>query len=486
MTIDVIEKIERTIEKHRMLTVHERVIVAVSGGPDSMALLGALGRLSKAYALTLIVAHFNHGLRGERADAEEAFVRDVAEGMGLVCESLKSDIGEISRERKASIEETAREERYRFFEQVRCRYQAHKIALGHHRHDQAETILMNLLRGSGAEGLKGMRPVREGLYIRPLIELTREEIMAFLRSERRSFMIDDSNRDTRYLRNRIRHHLLPSLKADYNPRLEENLCQMAEILRLENDCLQREMHRILDDRQIFTHHGDDREIVIRIPDFLGLHEALQNRLIRHLLLKYAEAAQGIGYHHIRAVRHFIERPHPGGFLHLPFSIEIRREYDILVIGQRHQPSRRTLPAGHHGGERPGPLPGEDAAPVARDIDIPGMIDLREENLRLRFDFVEGSAVRFDCPGTFFMDYDRIVPPLTLRFPQGGDRIQPLGMAGTKKLKNVFIDGKFPPRIRRRMPLLADARSILCIIGHVISERVKITDKTTKFLKIEMI
>ena len=486
MPSDVIKKIEKTVEKYRMLNIRERVIVAVSGGPDSMALLGAMRHLLKIYELTLIVVHFNHGLRAERADEEEIFVHQVSESMGLICESVKSDIGMIRRERRKSIEETAREERFRFFERVRRQYHAHRIALGHHSHDQAETVMMNLLRGSGPEGLKGMLPVREGMYIRPLIELTRDEIMTFLLSQRLPFMIDASNADDCYLRNRIRHHLLPGLKADYNPRLEENLCHTAEILRLEDDFLQMEVNRICADRKIVKENQDNPEIGIRIPAFLCLHEAVQNRLIKHLLLKYTKTRQGIGYIHIMAVRMFIQRSHPSGSLHLPFSIELRREYDMVVIGRRKQPPRRILPAGHDAVGTPEHLTEAAVTPFSYDVNIPCKIDLREGDLSLHFDFVDRTAVRFDCHRTVFMDYDRIVLPLTIRSLQPGDRMQPLGMATMKKLKNEFVDRKIPVRIRKQFPLLADTHSVLWMIGHMLSERVKITDKTIKILKIEMI
>lgn len=450
-----------------------------------MVLLAALRHLSKKYELTLFLAHVNHGLRGKRADEEEAFVRRAGEGMGLTCEFLKLDIRSISREGKKSVEEAAREERISFFEQVRRRHGAGKIALGHHRRDQAETVLMNLFRGSGAEGLKGMLPVREGLYIRPLIELSKDEIIGFLRSKGLSFLIDDSNMETRYLRNRIRHRLLPELKEGYNPRIEENLCRTAEIMRLDDDCLQGEVRRICDDRRIVRSDSTEQEIRISIPEWLRLHEALQNRLIKNLLLKCAKAHRGVGHIHIQAVRDFMASPHASGSLHMPLHLEIRRAYDEVVIGRRRRPARPGKCAEPNEGTLPDPL--ADVAPfVSLDVPVPGVIDVPGSPFRLRFSFAEPSALRFDCRQAVFMDYDRIDPPLTLRFPRPGDRIRPLGMDGTKKLKNEFIDRKIPLRMRKRTPLIADVHSVLWVVGSVLSDRVKITDRAKKILKIEII
>ena len=484
MPLDVMKRIEGTVEKYRMLSPCDRVVVGVSGGPDSMALLEALRSLREKYALTLFVAHVNHGLRGTRADEEEAFVRRAGEGMGLICECLKLDIRAICRKGKKSVEEAGREERLRFFEEVRRRHGAGKIALGHHRRDQAETVLMNLLRGSGAEGLKGMLPVREGLYIRPLIELSKDEIVGFLRSKGLPFMIDDSNVETRYLRNRIRQRLLPELKEGYNPRIEENLCRTAEIMRLDDDYLQGEVRRICDDRRIVRSDSADPEIRISIPEWLCLHEALQNRLIKSLLLKCAKAHRGVGHIHVQAVRDFMASQHASGFLHLPLHLEIRREYDQIVIGRRRR-ARRSACA--ESDESTLTDPAENGGPpVSFDVPVPGVTDVPGSPFRLRFSFAEGPAVRFDCRQTVFMDYDRIALPLTLRFPRPGDRIRPLGMDGTKKLKNEFIDRKIPLRMRKRTPLIADAHSVLWVVGFVLSERVKITDRVKKILKIEII
>lgn len=482
MSVELHKKVKQTIDRCRMLDIGDGVVVAVSGGPDSVALLGVLTHFSAEYKLNLVVAHLNHGLRPGPADEEEVFVHRLSERLDLVCESSMIDIAALSRLRKKSVEETAREERYRFLESIRVRYNARKIALGHHAGDQTETVLMNLLRGSGPEGLKGMRPVREAVYIRPLLGITRAEIDEYLTRHDLPYLIDFSNADENCYRNRIRHRLIPELTAGYNPRLEENLCRTAEILRLEDDYLRQKVEDLAADRRMLEIDAAQREIRIKIPLFLGLHEALQSRLIKHLLLSHAQQKQGIGHAHIRDVKALVQRGHSGGSLHLPFGMEVRREYDVLVIGRRMRQPRGSKAAVQAHAEVSAGRPA--AGMIACDVRIPGQIRIEAQQMTLSLDFVNRSEVRFGDSRTIYLDYDCIVPPLVVRAPQPGDRIQPLGMAGTKKLKRHFIDGKIPVRLRAEVPLFVDDHSVIWIVGQMLSERVKLTDMTTKVLRIE--
>jgi tRNA(Ile)-lysidine synthase len=479
----MLKKVKQAIEQYRMLDIRDGVVVAVSGGPDSVALLDILKHLSTEYKLRLIVAHLNHGLRPGPADEDEFFVHQLSERLGLVCESKKMDIDLLSRVRKKSIEETAREERYLFLEEIRHKYLAQKIALGHHAQDQAETVLMNLLRGSGREGLKGMQPVREGLYIRPLLGVTRGEISLYLTRRNLPYVVDFSNADDSYFRNRVRHQLIPELKARYNPRLEENLCRTAEILNREDDYLKRIVKELYADQRIVQTDTTHQEIRISISHCLGLHDALQSRLIKQLLLTCAQQTQGIGYGHINAVKALMQDVCPSGLLHLPFNMEVRREYDFLIIGRRKKTPRKLGQAGQeHQEASVGHLEG---GIIACDIHIPGQVQIESQKLTLCLDFVDWSAVRFGDSRTAYMDYGCIMPPLMIRTLQQGDRIQPLGMPGTKKLKNYFIDRKIPSRCRGQVPLIVDNHSVIWIVGHLLSERVKLTEQTTKILKIEM-
>jgi tRNA(Ile)-lysidine synthase len=482
MSVELLKKVKQAIDRYRMLNSGDGVVVAVSGGPDSVALLGVLKHFSAAYNLKMVVAHLNHGLRPGPADEEEALVHRLSARLGLVCESRIIDVTALSRVRKTSLEETAREERYRFFEEIRQKYQAQKIALGHHAGDQAETVLMNLLRGSGRQGLRGMQAVRAESFIRPLLGITREEIRTYLAWQDLPYLTDLSNADECCFRNRVRHRLIPELKAGYNPRLEENLCRTAEILSLEDDYLQHKVEERVADGRMVDIDAAQEEIRINIPLFLGLHEALQSRLIKHLLLKHAQRQQGIGYAHIRDVKALMHCAHSGGSLHLPFGMEVRREYGVLVIHRRAKPPRGSERAVQCQEEMSADHP--PAGMIAGDIEIPGQVRIEAQKMTLSLDFVDRDTVCLGDSRTVYMDYACIVPPLVVRRPQPGDRIQPLGMTGMKKLKHHFIDSKIPIRLRAQVPLLVDGQSVIWIVGQMLSERVKLTDETTKVLKIE--
>ncbi|MFH1079508.1 MAG: tRNA lysidine(34) synthetase TilS [Pseudomonadota bacterium] len=483
MSVKLLKKVKQAIDRYRMLHLGDGVVVAVSGGPDSVALLGILKHFSAEYNLKLVVAHLNHGLRPGPADEEEALVHRLCAHMGLVCESKKIDITALSRVRKTSVEETAREERYCFFEVIRGQYDARKIALGHHAGDQAETVLMNLMRGSGREGLRGMQAVREERFIRPLLGVTRAEISEYLTRQDLPYLIDQSNTDEHCFRNRIRHRLIPELKTRYNPRLEETLCRTAEILSLEDDYLKRTVEEHVADRRMVEIDSVHQEIRINIPLFLGLHEALRSRLIKHLLLGHTQQKQGIGHVHIRGVEALMQCGHSSGSLHLPFGREVRRKNNSLVIGRRIKPPRvsKTAVQGHEEASAGHSAVGMIACDI---IKIPGQVRIEALKMTLWLDFVERSAVCFGDSRTVYMDYACIVPPLVVRTPQPGDRIQPLGMTGMKKLKRYFIDEKIPVRLRGQVPIFVDGHSVIWIVGQLLGERVKLTDKTRKILKIE--
>jgi tRNA(Ile)-lysidine synthase len=479
----LLKKVRQDIDRYHMLDAGDGVIVAVSGGPDSIALLDVLALLSEEYRLKLFVAHLNHGLRPGPAEEEEAFVRQISRHYGLICESRKTDVASLSRQRRCSIEETARKERYLFLEEVRIQYHAGKIALGHHTRDQAETVLMNLLRGSGREGLRGMQHVRDRIFIRPLLGVTPALISEYLSSRSLSYRTDLSNTDEHYLRNRIRQQLLPELQANYNPRIESTLCRTAEILDREEDYLRATVEEVLADGRTVRVDAELQQTSVSIPAFLALHEALQFRLMKRLLLEHTREKQGIEHVHICDVRSLFQSPQPGAVMHLPFGMEARREYDQLVIGRRLRPPR--LSRWPHQNQREAKAGFAGADMVMNDIRIPGRVRLDAQKIELSLDFVDRSAVRFDDRGTVFMDYDCIRKPLILRTVRPGDIIQPLGMSGMKKLKSHFIDRKVPVRLRTRIPLLIDDDSVIWVVGQMLSERVKVTDRTERILRIRM-
>jgi len=465
----MIAEVRKTIKKHNMIKTGERIVVAVSGGPDSVALLKVLEVLSHEYRLTLIAAHLNHGLR-EEADREEQFVRKLCNEMEITCESKKVNINELRKNSGKCIEDISRDIRYEFLGEVAKRQDAQKIALGHHLNDQSETVFMNFIRGSGPDGLKGMAPVRDSIYIRPLLGVNRKKILSFLEARKIPFMTDMSNMENIYLRNRIRHLLIPQIKAQYNPHLEISLANMAEIMRLENDYLEKDTDAAIS-KLVFGSAED--EIKINIPELMQYHKAIQCRIVKEILQKLSPDRKGIEYDHIKAVVELAYSNHPSGHLNLPFGIMARREYDSLIVAQESKSLNHTVC--------------EQYDYLHYIVTIPGIVNIAELGRTIKFDFVD-SLVWSDTnmPNIAYMDYDTIVGPLIIRTIKPGDRIKPLGMKGTKKIKTYFIDEKIPMSKRKMIPLLLDQDSVLWIAGMRMSERVKITKKTIKILRVEIV
>lgn len=470
----MLHKVRKTITHHAMLERGERVVAAVSGGPDSVALLKVLTLIAAEYELSLVVAHLNHGLRGAEADREESFVRSLSDSMDVECVSGKIDAAALKAPGK-SLEELCREQRYAFLKKMAVDYQASKIALGHHLQDQAETVLMNLFRGSGAEGLRGMMPVREGLIIRPLLQVTRKEILAFLEEMGLSFTSDSSNASDCNLRNRVRHHLLPLLKEGFNQRIEENLSRTAEIMRIDDDYLAAEVEGWLCRWGLSGQEGDK---ILPQVDFLKLHAALQQRILKNLLARTSRSGQGIAYKHIEAALSLARGSHGSASLDLPGGVLLRREYHNIIFSRL--VDRNALPGGRR-------ISGNND--FCYPVNIPGRVEVKEAGLSIDFQFADRSdhllnSVR-GAPYAY-LDYGAIRPPLVIRNVIPGDRMQPLGMAGKKKLKAIFIDEKVPRAKRHLLPLLADQLSVIWVVGLRISSRVSVTETTRQVLKAEII
>jgi tRNA(Ile)-lysidine synthase len=473
---NMLKTVRKTIEASAMLDRGEHILVAVSGGPDSIALLQVLFRLTDEYRLRLTVAHLNHGIRGEEAKREQEFVSNLCAEMGITCICKTVEIRMLQVGSGKSIEEIGREERYQFLHATAESCGARKIATGHHRDDQAETVLINLIRGSGTEGLRGITPVREGRIIRPLLHVSKGEILAFLNRERLAYVVDKSNLSPMFLRNRIRNELIPELATLYNPRIVEGLCHMAEIVRREDDYMENTVRQVLHQWGIVPGAA---ETLMPIAPFQKLHEAMQARIIKYLLEAVAPSGNGIGYRHIEAVL-AISRPslHSHVSLDLPCLICVDREGSVLRIRRvfrrqirRDRRNEITLSSAY-----------------SYPVEVPGMVYLKVISRNIRFEMIDKPDLQEmkDQPRAAFMDYERISPPLILRNYRSGDRIDLLGMKGMKKVKSYFIDSKIPSTPRNNIPLLVDDRSVIWITGERISDRVKVTERTKKVLKAEMV
>ena len=459
-TRNTLRKVKHTISRHQMISEGDSVIVAVSGGPDSVCLLHVLHELKNKLQIHLVVAHFDHGLRPAEDESETAFVRGLAESLNLPFETAKGHL--LAKRTRGSKEEVARNARYAFLEKVREKHKAQKIALGHNLNDQAETILMRLLRGSGASGLTGIPPCRDGSIIRPLIEIERPETENYLKAKKIAFVTDSSNLKTDYLRNKIRLELLPLLEQ-HQPQLVHLLGQTAEILRDEDEYLERIAETWLKKEVI---RNPDNTFQLSTPSFLALPVALRRRVIRNGIGKVKKDLRRISWDHIEAVHRLAQAEKPQAALNLPGRLTVKRTYDHLIFSALDK--RKPLPF-HYTLDDPGTY---DLKEIGRSISVEEIKDRR--GLRLR-----GSA------WTAFLDAEKLRFPLTLRPFKPGDRFIPFGMRGHKKLKDFFVDLKVPMEQRLSTPILCCDDAPVWVCGFRIDDRFKVTPETERVLKIIM-
>ena len=457
---DFLEKVKGTISRYSMLAPNVRVVVGVSGGPDSVSLIHLLSRLQGEYNLSLWIAHLNHRLRGREAEEEERWVKQFGRELGIYVISDSCDVRLLAKRKKLSLEEAGRRARYSFLEHVANEVRASRIALAHTASDQVETFLMRLIKGAGPDGLCGIPPVRNGV-IRPLIDTFREEIEAYCKENHLHPCQDSSNLDLCFLRNRIRWDLIPHLSGQYNPRVGEALFRASQILRDEGDYLERETRKAL--RSVIL--GQKRnEVILDIQKLLRLHPAIRRRAMRKAVGEVGGDLKGITFDHINSALG-MDSGKGSKKLDFPGGIVVKREYDRLVIGRRGSNNKVSFRC---------------------SLIVPGKTELGELNLILEAEnMVEGPTNFAKDNSVAYLDHDMLEEPLFLRRRKRGDRFQPSGMRGSKKIKDFFIDLKIPLEERDKIPLLISRDKVAWVVGYRADERFKIQKSTRRILKIKV-
>jgi tRNA(Ile)-lysidine synthase len=471
----LVEKAMQTISAYRMLEGCSALLAGVSGGPDSVCLLHLLLEYAGQKNIRLGVAHFNHGLRGAGADQDEAFVHSLANRYGLSFHTAKADVSREARASGRSVEEAGRRLRYRFFRKTADRMGFDRIALGHTQADNAEQVLMNILRGSGPAGLCGIPPVRRTV-IRPLIRVSREEIMGYAEENRLSYRTDPSNTDPAFLRNRIRHQLLPLLKKQYNPAVEKTLNRMADIFREDEAWLEEVISVSLENARISS---DSSECLLDLAALQTCHKAHLRRLLRRALEEVKGDLRSITHTHINAAIEMIYSRHPEGSIDLPSRIRVQKRRGCLAVRREICSLRNSLPAP----SPPAYSYSLDLGRLPATIDIPEISASIAVSLRKSRGFPDFSGT--DAPWLACFDLDRIQPPLVIRNPRPGDRFMPLGMKGRQKVKDCFINRKVPRDRRPFYPIVADKDAIIWIAGLQMAEKARITSASRRIVRAEL-
>jgi tRNA(Ile)-lysidine synthase len=473
----LVSNVQRFAATHDLWRRDTRVIAAVSGGSDSVALFLLLNELQARGALQLIaVAHLNHMIRGDEADADEAWCRTLASTRGVAFVSAREDVPALARRDKTSLEVAARRARQRFFEEVRQGQPADRIATAHTADDQAETVLLHLVRGSGARGFGAMAPRRRAL-VRPLLECTRDELRQFLTTAGQTWREDATNRDVSYPRNRIRHELLPYIAAHFNPRIGSALARFADLARADADVLDRDATAAAVDMV----HRTDGQAAIDATRLNALPDAVARRVVRNALrtLRPGEATL-TDIERIRAVASGLRRQaelsgvrveHSGGFVVLVSSGGGSRGAATRDLRQP-APFRFDLPVPGSVEWPPGGWALDAEGPITRSA-LNGALGESLETARGKRDQWLGgpsNQVAIDAAG--------VGPAVVVRRRQSGDWIRPLGLGGRKKLQDVLVDRKVPRERRDLVPVVTDVRGrVIWVAGHVLAEEFRVTSDT---------
>lgn len=452
----MLAKVRETIDAHGLLEVGDGVVVGASGGPDSVALLLSLHRLAPEYGVWLHVAYLNHMIRPREAEEEAAFVSRLAHDLGLPVTVACYDVPAMAAQQRKSLEDAARQARYSFLEEVADRVGAGKIAVGHQADDQVETILMHLLYGAGTAGL-GAMAYRRGRIIRPLLAVSRKEILAFLEGEGRGYCLDSSNLDTGYRRNHIRHRLLPLLEKEYNPRVREVLWRTAEILREENGLLEGLARQAWSECLLNEAGG---LVELSATALASLAPALQRRLLRLAYSRVLGEGKSLPFRHVEAIRSRLAGVEM--WQQLPLGVQVR------LHGGRLQFLRRTRPGAEIAFCRRLALPG--ITPLPRGGFIETSIVPREVLKGIDWKEVPNEEA--------YADLGEPWPELFARYRRPGDSFYPLGMGGRKKLHDFFVDAKVPREVRDTVPLVTTATDIVWVAGLRLDARWRVREETT--------
>lgn len=452
--MDLIKKIKNFISNNSLITENDRILVGLSGGPDSIFLLYFL---INNFKNKIVIAHINHKLRGVDSDLDEKFVRKVSQKLKIPLYVKREDIKKLSKENKKSIEECGREVRFSFFKKILKTENLTKIALGHNFDDNIETIILNFIKGSGTKGLTGISEKVDNI-IHPIINIKKEEILNYLNANKIEYKTDKTNLEDEFLRNKIRNYLIPIIEKEFNKNFKEKVVSLSNILKYENNLIEN----LIKDKESDILTFNDYFVEIDLNKFKNLDLAIKRRLIRKVIsyLTEKESLREYSLEHIDKVIS-LENKKTGSKIELPKEIIVIKDKDKIIFERKNT--------------------------IIEDfyIEITSLGSYKEIGMKIDLFLVEKVSFAQD-PFISFFDYDKIDFPLKIRKPKFGEKFKPLGLNNYKKLQDFFVDSKIPKDIRWNLPILLDKKNdILWLIGLRISEAYKVTDLTKRVICIKI-
>ncbi|MCX5718096.1 MAG: tRNA lysidine(34) synthetase TilS [Nitrospirae bacterium] len=449
-------QVNTAIKKYSMLSANDRVLIGLSGGPDSVCLFHVLNNLKSEYKLSLHAIYIDHGLRPDEIPVEIEFCKTLCENLGVPFITKSIDVKSYAKEYGLNKQEAARELRYKVFEAVALEIGSNRIALAHNADDQAETFFMRLLRGAGQKGLSGIPAVR-GKIIRPLIEIERKKIEEFLDNISQSFIVDSSNLKKDYFRNWLRLAVMPEFKRQ-NPELIRTISRISEIIREEDNYLELIVTKTL---MKLIPKKTDRTIEL----FLVPLETMDRVILRRVLRRAIDAVnglRGIGFVHIEDIIALVKKGNSGDRIYLPKGVRVIKGYSTLILT-----SEQPLKLG------------------AYSLNVPEELALKESGILITSSFADSPEILCDGKLNIIIDADRIKLPLLVRARKSGDLFYPFGFGKRKKLQDFFVDEKIPRDERDSIPIVLSGNDIVWIAGYRADERFKVTAKTKKIALLEI-
>lgn len=452
---DLLRAIKECIAAEKLIDRNSKIIVAVSGGIDSMTLIHTLIALKSEFELSLAVAHVNYSLRGAASDSDEQLVREYADynRIPVFVKKIRPDDPGVSIE--GSVQEWARKIRYGYFEELRTGHKFDLVATGHTSDDNAETVFLNLIRGAGLDGLRGIPPKR-GTIIRPMLYISRKDIEAYAGSENIPYRIDISNKSDRFARNVLRNEVFPLMQSKLRENVLYSINRTSSIIRSIDDYLHEIARKQYSE---IVRKTDNNEYYLDKKDLRALHPVITDYLIRDLLSRVLKSPAS--FELTRRVHNVIKAP-AGISVFITPAYRVDSEASGIRFLENKEPER-----------------------FLRGIKL--YEEYRFGDFTFRSSFFERNRISFDRVNNIeYIDADKVNRPVFLRFWEKGDRLQPLGMRTFKKVSDIFIDAKIPRSEKHRIPLLTTDTDIVWICGLKLDNRFKVDDNTRHIIKLEYI
>lgn len=466
--------VENTVIKNNLINNKDSILVAVSGGADSISLLNVMLDLKEKMDLTIGIAHLNHCLRGKESERDCDFVKKLSEKLKLNLHLETINVKEFQRQNSLSIEDAARKLRYDFLQRTARKHGYTKIATGHTANDNAELVLMNLIRGSGASGLSGI-PLIRGNIIRPIIEMTRKNVTDYLDSKDAEHVTDSSNQNKDFLRNKVRLDLLPMIEADYNNNIIEGLNRTSRIIKEDEEWIDTITRQLYNDT---IKSKTDNSVTLSVPLINKLPLAAKRRVFRKSIEEIKGGLKKITLFHTEMIINLTTSSKQNLSVDLPDKIQVQKK-GLSLIFTMHEEKLRDLKPEHIN--------------YSQIIDLPDtektIIEIPEISKKLSFTIIGNNNrtnYKKESPATAWIDLDKLKFPLTIRNTKPKDKFVPFGMKGSQTLKKFFASNNVDSDNKKNCPLLLSNDDIVWVGGYRLHDHYKIHEKTKKILKVELL